>query len=82
MGSAYDLARQAGYTLVGSYADAKQHLQADKLLLVPQTDIDHPNRGAEALPYAIDQQDGDLNLAQIVDIAIQHLSKHEDHRFT
>ena len=73
----YDLARQAGYTLVGSYADAKQHLQADKLLLVPQTDIDHPNRGAEALPYAIDQQDGDLNLAQIVDIAIQHLSKHD-----
>lgn len=73
----YDLARQAGYTLVGSYADAKQHLKADKLLLVPQTDIDHPNRGAEALPYAIDQQEGDLNLAQIVDIAIQHLSKHE-----
>lgn len=73
----YDLARQAGYTLVGSYADAKKHLQADKLLLVPQTDIDHPNRGAEALPYAIDQQEGDLNLAQIVDIAIQHLSKHD-----
>lgn len=73
----YDLARQAGYTLVGSYADAKKHLQADKLLLVPQTDIDHPNRGAEALPYAIDQQEGDLNLAQIVDIAIQHLSQHD-----
>ncbi|MBO5012941.1 MAG: alkaline phosphatase [Paludibacteraceae bacterium] len=73
----YDLVRQAGYTLVGSYADAKKHLQADKLLLVPQTDIDHPNRGAEALPYAIDQQEGDLNLAQIVDIAIQHLSQHD-----
>ena len=73
----YDLARQAGYTLVGSYADAQKHLQADKLLLVPQTDIDHPNRGAEALPYAIDQQEGDLNLAQIVDIAIQHLSQHD-----
>ncbi len=73
----YDLARQAGYTLVGSYVDAKKHLTADKLLLVPQTDIDHPNRGAEALPYAIDQQEGDLNLAQIVDIAIQHLSQHD-----
>lgn len=73
----YDLARQAGYTLVGSYADAQKHLQADKLLLVPQTDIDHPNRGAEALPYAIDQQEGDLNLAQIVDVAIQHLSQHD-----
>lgn len=73
----YDLARQAGYTLVGSYAEAQKNLKKKKLLLVPQTDIDHPNRGAEALPYAIDQQEGDLNLAQIVDIAIQHLSQHD-----
>lgn len=73
----YDLARQAGYTLVGSYAEAQKNLKKKKMLLVPQTDIDHPNRGAEALPYAIDQQEGDLNLAQIVDVAIQHLSKHD-----
>ena len=73
----YDLARQAGYTLVGSYAEAQKNLKKKKILLVPQTDIDHPNRGAEALPYAIDQQEGDLNLAQIVDIAIQHLSQHD-----
>ena len=73
----YDLARQAGYTLVGSYAEAQKNLKKKKILLVPQTDIDHPNRGAEALPYAIDQQEGDLNLVQIVDIAIQHLSKHD-----
>ena len=73
----YDLARQAGYTLVGSYVEAQKNLKKKKILLVPQTDIDHPNRGAEALPYAIDQQEGDLNLAQIVDIAIQHLSQHD-----
>ena len=73
----YDLARQAGYTLVGSYAEAQKNLKKKKILLVPQTDINHPNRGAEALPYAIDQQEGDLNLAQIVDVAIQHLSKHD-----
>ena len=73
----YDLARQAGYTLVGSYAEAQRNLKKKKLLLVPQTDIDHPNHNAEALPYAIDQQEGDLNLAQIVDIAIQHLSQHD-----
>lgn len=72
----YDLARQAGYTLVGSYQDAKNNIHADKLLLVPQTDLDNPNKRAEALPYAIDQKEGDLNLAQIVDIAIQHLSRH------
>ena len=47
------------------------------MLLVPQVNLDNPNKGAEALPYAIDQQEGDLNLAQIVDVAIQHLSKHD-----
>ncbi len=73
----YEMARQVGYTLVGSYEAAKKYLKTDKLLLVPQTDIDHPNRGAQALPYAIDQQEGDLTLSQIVDIAIQHLSKHD-----
>ena len=73
----YDLCKQNGYTLVGSYAEAQKNLKKKKILLVPQTDIDHPNRGAEALPYAIDQQEGDLNLAQIVDVAMQHLSKHD-----
>lgn len=73
----YDLARQAGYTLVGSYAEAQKNLKKKKMLLVPQVNLDNPNKGAEALPYAIDQQEGDLNLVQIVDVAIQHLSKHE-----
>lgn len=73
----YDLCKKNGYTLVGSYAEAQKNLKKKKILLVPQTDIDHPNHNAEALPYAIDQQEGDLNLAQIVDVAIQHLSKHD-----
>ena len=42
----YDLARQAGYMLVGSYQDAKGNIQADKLLLVPQTNLDNPNKRA------------------------------------
>jgi alkaline phosphatase len=73
----YDLTRQAGYTIVGSYDEAKQHIQASKLLLVPASDLANPNKGAGALPYAIDRQKGDLSLAQIVDIAVQHLSKHD-----
>lgn len=73
----YDLCEDHGYTLVGSYADAKAQLKADKMLLVPATDLANPNNGAGALPYAIDQKDGDLSLAQIVDIAIQHLDKHD-----
>ena len=73
----YDLCKKNGYTLVGSYAEAQKNIKKRKLLLVPQTDLDNPNKGAEALPYAIDQKEGDLTLAQIVDIAIQHLSKHD-----
>jgi alkaline phosphatase len=73
----YDLTRQVGYTIVGSYDEAKQYIQASKLLLVPAPDLANPNKGAGALPYAIDRQKGDLSLAQIVDIAVQHLSKHE-----
>ena len=73
----YDLCKKNGYTLVGSYAEAQKNIKKRKLLLVPQTDLDNPDRGAQALPYAIDQKDDDLTLAQIVDIAIQHLSKHD-----
>ena len=76
----YDLAREAGYTLVGSYEDAKKNIHADKMLLVPQSDIDNPTKGAGALPYAIDQKEGDLCLAKIVDAAICNLSKY-DHFF-
>lgn len=73
----YDLCKKNGYTLVGSYAEAKKHIKKRKMLLVPQTNLDTPNNGAEALPYAIDQNESDLSLAKIVDIAIQHLSKHD-----
>ncbi|MBR5854215.1 MAG: alkaline phosphatase [Paludibacteraceae bacterium] len=73
----YDLCKKNGYTLVGSYADAQKNLKKKKMLLVPQVNLDNPNKGAEALPYAIDQKEGDLCLAQIVDIAIQQLSKHD-----
>ena len=73
----YDLTREAGYTIVGSYEEAKANINAEKMLLVPAKDIANPTRGAGALPYAIDRQEGDLSLAQIVDIAIQRLSQKE-----
>ena len=73
----YDLTRQNGYTIVGSYDDAKQNINASKMLLVPANDLANPTKGAGALPYAIDRKEGDLSLAQIVDIAIQFLSKHD-----
>ena len=73
----YNLCKKHGYTLVGNYVEAQKNIKKRKMLLVPQTDLDNPDRGAQALPYAIDQKEGDLTLAQIVDIAIQHLSKHD-----
>ena len=73
----YNLCKKHGYTLVGNYVEAQKNIKKRKILLVPQTDLDNPDRGAQALPYAIDQKEGDLTLAQIVDIAIQHLSKHD-----
>ena len=72
----YDLCKANGYTLVGSYDEAKKQLNASKMILVPQKDLDNPSKGAGALPYAIDQQNSDLSLAKIVDVAIQYLSKH------
>ena len=76
----YELTRQAGYSIVGSYDEAKQNIHVDKMLFVPASDLANPNKGAGALPYAIDRKEGDISLAQIVDIAIQQLSKY-DHFF-
>lgn len=73
----YDLCEKHGYTLVGSYEEAQKQLKKSKLLLVPQHNLDNRSKGAGALPYAIDQQESDLSLTKIVDIAIQHLSKHD-----
>lgn len=73
----YDLCEKHGYTLVGSYEEAQKQLKKRKLLLVPRHNLDNRSKGAGALPYAIDQQENDLSLTKIVDIAIQHLSKHD-----
>lgn len=73
----YDICKDSGYTFVGSYADAQQHLHADKLVLIPQSDLDQPNKGTGALPYAIDRKKDELSLANIVDIAIQYLSSYD-----
>lgn len=71
----YDLCKKAGYTLVGSYEEAMKKIGKKKMLLVPQYDLDNPTKGADALPYAIDRKEGDLSLAQIVEVAIAKLSK-------
>ena len=73
----YDLAEQKGYTIAGGYADAKNKIGSKKLLVVPEERLADRSRHAGALPYAIDREDKDLRLSQIVELAIAQLSRHE-----
>jgi alkaline phosphatase len=76
----YDLAEQKGYTLAGGYADAMAKIESEKLLVVPEERLVNRSRNAGALPYAIDRGDKELNLSQLVELAIKHLSTY-DHFF-
>lgn len=73
----YDLAEQKGYTIAGGYADAKNKIGSKKLLVVPEERLADRSRHAGALPYAIDREDKDLRLSQIVELAIAQLSRYE-----
>ena len=73
----YDLCQEKGYMLAGGYAAAKANVNAKKMILVPEERLTDRSRGAGALPYAIDRQEGDLSLAQIVEVAIDQLSQYE-----
>lgn len=76
----YDLCQENGYMLVGGYVAAKANVDAPKMIVVPEGCLEDRTRGAGALPYAIDRQEGDLSLAQILEVAIDQLSRN-DHFF-
>lgn len=73
----YDLCEEKGYVLAGGYADAKSKIGSKKLLVVPSERLVDRSRHAGALPYAIDRQEGDLSLPELVELAISQLSSHE-----
>ena len=73
----YDLAEQKGYTLAGGYADAKTKIGSEKLLVVPEERLQDRSRYAGALPYAIDREDKDLKLSQLVELSIAQLSTYD-----
>jgi alkaline phosphatase len=73
----YDVAEQKGYTIAGGYADAKNKIGSKKLLVVPEERLADRSRHAGALPYAIDREDKDLKLSQIVELAIAQLSTYD-----
>lgn len=70
----YDLCEQNGYTFAHGYADAQNKLGADKLILVQAEDGIDRTKGSESIPYAIDREEGDLTLPQIVETAITYLA--------
>jgi alkaline phosphatase len=69
----YRRAEENGYTIAHGYEEALEKKDTEKLILVQPCDTGK-NHGSN-LPYAIDRQEGDLTLAQIVDIAIPFLSE-------
>ena len=75
----YRLAEENGYTIAHGYEEALEKKDAEKLILVQPCDTGK-NHGSN-LPYAIDRKEGDLTLAQIVDIAIPYLSERHERFF-
>ena len=76
----YRNAEQAGYTIAHGYEEAQAKMDAKKLILV-QKDDDQGAKHGSNLPYAIDRQEGDLTLTQIVSTAIPFLEKRYDRFF-
>lgn len=75
--SLYPQFEKAGYKLIyglDEYNAGKQ--SADKIILMNKKGTE-----ADALKFAIDQESGDLNLAQITDAAIESLTKDNDKGF-
>ena len=70
----YRNAEKAGYTIVHGYKEAQEKLDAERLIVVQETDDQGTKHGSN-LPYAIDRKEGDLTLAQIVSTAIPVLEK-------
>lgn len=73
----YDVSEKNGYFLAGGYASAKANIGVEKMLLVPEERLEDRSRRAGALSYAIDRKEGDLSLAQIVEVAIEQLKRHD-----
>ena len=88
----YRLAEQRGYTIAHGYQEAQALLvndrpqstlpapQVDKLILVQATD-DQGAKHGDNLPYAIDREEGDLTLRQIVSTAIPFLENRYERFF-
>lgn len=69
----YDMCEKEGYTIAHGIEEGRQNMKADKLILVQSKDGVDRSKKSESLPYAIDRQSGDLQLAEITQLAIDYL---------
>ncbi|MBR5963666.1 MAG: alkaline phosphatase [Bacteroidaceae bacterium] len=70
--SLYQLAEEAGYTILRGYDDYKAKKNTNKPMILLQKE----GIGSD-IPYAVDAREGDLTLDQIVTAAIEQLSKNK-----
>ena len=89
----YRMAEEHGYTIAHGYDEAQRFVshdipqstqpatpQIEKMILV-QKDDDQGAKHSDNIGYTIDQQEGDLTLAQIVEVAIPFLNERFDRFF-
>lgn len=76
----YRNAEKAGYAIAHGIDEARQLMDAEKMILVQTTD-DRGAKHGDNLPYAIDRKKDDLTLAQIVKTAIPFLDRRHDRFF-
>ncbi|MGJ1321400.1 alkaline phosphatase [Sphingobacterium faecium] len=73
----FNLFEKSGYTLAFGKSDYNRlKTKANKVILMNNKDTD-----PESLKFAIDQKDGDLNLKDITEVAIESLTKNNDKGF-
>ena len=79
--SLHEQAQDAGYTIVKGYKEYEEKgREAEKLILF-QRDEQNEKLGSEQLPYALDQDENDLTLEQIVRAGINYLTKKNKNGF-
>ena len=75
----YDLAEQAGYTIVRSYDEAQRHLNDRRLIMIQPSDSAKVH--SDNIGYAIDHIAGNSTLKQIVQTSIPFLMNKYDRFF-
>ncbi len=77
----YKLCEDQGYTFARGYKEARELMDAKRLILIQEGEgVDMSAEGWAQLPYAINRKDDDLTLAQITETAIHYL-QHKSERF-